>query len=141
MEFDQFLHKIRTLTEKIFIPNEHLLEENKDAPESIMDEIKNSGLFAISIPSKYGGLDYNMEQQVLLTFEFTKASAVYRSWFSTTIGLCSQALLDFGTNKQKEMYLPGMAKGVIIGSFALTEPEAGSDAASIKTIAVKKNDF
>mgnify|MGYP001027554215 FL=1 len=141
MEFNQFLQKIRTLTEEIFIPNEHLLEENKDVPESIMDEIKNSGLFAISIPAKYGGLDYNMEQQVLLTFEFTKASAVYRSKFSTTIGLCSQALLDFGTNKQKEMYLPGMAKGVIIGSFALTEPEAGSDAASIKTIAVKKNDF
>ena len=141
MEFDQFLQKIRTLTEEIFIPNEHLLEENKDVPESIMDEIKNSGLFAISIPVEYGGLDYNMEQQVLLTFEFTKASAVYRSKFSTTIGLCSQALLDFGTHKQKEMYLPGMAEGEIIGSFALTEPEAGSDAASIKTIAVKKNDF
>ena len=72
MEFNQFLQKIRILTEEIFIPNEHLLEENKNVPESIMDEIKNSGLFAISIPVEYGGLDYNMEQQVLLTLNSQK---------------------------------------------------------------------
>ena len=70
-----------------------------------MKKIIENDLFGISIPKNYGGLGL-VKEQILLTFEFTRASAVYRSRFSTTIGLCSQALLDFGTDKQKEKYLP-----------------------------------
>jgi acyl-CoA dehydrogenase len=82
-----------------------------------------------------------MEEQIRLTFEFCQASCVYRSRFSTTIGLTSQAILDFGTSSQKEFYLPKMAAGECTGSFALTEPEAGSDAASLKTQAERDGDI
>ena len=85
----------KNLTDKILIPNEEELENNGFVSEKIMKEIIDNGLFGISIPEEFGGMNFNMKEQILLTFEFTRASAVYRSRFSTTIGLCSQAILDF----------------------------------------------
>lgn len=76
-----------------------------------------------------------MSQQVQLTMEFTRASCVYRSRFSTVIGLCSQAILDHGTDEQREGLLPRMAAGEHVTAFALTEPGAGSDAGSLTTTA------
>jgi acyl-CoA dehydrogenase len=134
--FDRYLEKIRELTETVFIPLEGQMEAEGDVPEPAMQAIRDSGLFAISIPEAYGGLAFTQEQQVRLTFEFTYASSVYRSIFSTTIGLCSQAILDFGSDEQRQHYLPRMAAGECIGAFCLTEPEAGTDAASLQTTAV-----
>lgn len=136
--FDSYLKEIQSFTSELLIPNEDLLEEKSSVPEKVLKKIKDIGLFSISIPKEYGGKEFTMEEQVLLTFEFTQASAVFRSIFSTTIGLCSQALLDYGTKQQKDSYLPGMARGDVVGAFALTEPEAGSDAGSLKTTALKK---
>lgn len=134
--FERYLEKVRELTETIFIPLEAQMEAEGDVPEPAMQAIRDSGLFAISIPEAYGGLAFTQEQQVRLTFEFTYASSVYRSIFSTTIGLCSQAILDFGSDEQRRHYLPRMAAGECIGAFCLTEPEAGTDAASLQTTAV-----
>jgi len=139
-EFDKYLIKVRQFTQKRLRPNEYRLEEENRIPEEIVQEIRDIGLFGISIPKRYGGLCLTMEQQVLLTFEFTQASAVYRSRFSTTIGLCSQCILDYGTEDQRSEYLPKMASGEITGAFALTEPEAGSDAGSLTTSAVRHGD-
>ena len=139
MKFKNYLEEVKKFTNEILIPNETLLEDEGNVSKDIIQDIIDIGLFGISIPEQYGGAGYNMEEQILLTFEFTRASAVYRSRFSTTIGLCSQALLDFGTEEQKEKYLPGMAKGEIVGSFALTEPNAGSDALSLETEAIKND--
>lgn len=139
--FEDYLHRIRRFTRERLIPNEHRLEAEGRIPEEIVQEIREIGLFGISIPEAYGGLGFTMEQQVLLTLEFTQASAVYRSRFSTTIGLCSQAILDFGTEAQKRKYLPRMATGEVTGAFALTEPEAGSDAGAVRTRAVRDGDF
>jgi len=139
-KFEDYLILVRDFTNKILIPNEEILEDQGMVDKEIMLKIKELGLFGISIPNKYGGLGFDMEEQVLLTFEFTRASSVYRSRFSTTIGLCSQALLDFGTTKQKENILPPMARGDLVGAFALTEPNAGSDANAIETTAIKEND-
>ena len=108
-EFDLFLEKIRSLTHDVFIPLEPQMEAEGDVPAEAMAAIRDSGLFAISIPQAYGGLQWSQEQQVRLTFEFTYASSVYRSIFSTTIGLCSQVILDFGTEDQKQQYLPAIA--------------------------------
>ena len=135
--FDDFLEQTRVLTRDVFIPHEAQMEEEGDVPENVMQAIRSSGLFAISIPEAYGGLQFTQEQQVRLTFEFTYASSVYRSVFSTTIGLCSQAILDFGTEAQREQYLPAMAAGQCIGAFCLTEPEAGTDAGALQTTAVE----
>ena len=135
-DFEQYLQAIRTLTREVFIPYEAQMEAEGDVPAPVMQAIRESGLFGISLPEEYGGLNWSQEQQVRLTFEFTYASSVYRSVFSTTIGLCSQALLDFGTDAQKNEYLPAMAAGDCIGAFCLTEPDAGSDAGALATTAV-----
>lgn len=139
-EFEAYLKKVRQFTQERLRPNEYRLETENRIPGEIVQEIREMGLFGISIPEKYGGLGLNMEQQVLCTFEFTQASAVYRSRFSTTIGLCSQSLLDYGTEEQRAAYLPKMASGEVTGAFALTEPEAGSDAGSLKTSATRDKD-
>jgi len=139
--FDDYLTAVRKLSQDVLRPNEHRLTREGGIPEDLTEALKEIGLFGISIPEEYGGLGCSMEEQIRLTFEFCQASCVYRSRFSTTIGLTSQAILDFGTSSQKEFYLPKMAAGECTGSFALTEPEAGSDAASLKTKAERDGDI
>lgn len=139
--FDDYLTAVRELSQDVLRPNEHRLTREGGIPEDLTEALKEIGLFGISIPEEYGGLGCSMEEQIRLTFEFCQASCVYRSRFSTTIGLTSQAILDFGTSSQKEFYLPKMAAGECTGSFALTEPEAGSDAASLKTKAERDGDI
>ena len=139
--FDDYLTAVRELSQDVLRPNEHRLTREGGIPEDLTEALKEIGLFGISIPEEYGGLGCSMEEQIRLTFEFCQASCVYRSRFSTTIGLTSQAILDFGTSSQKEFYLPKMAAGECTGSFALTEPEAGSDAASLKTQAERDGDI
>ena len=139
--FDDYLTAVRELSQDVLRPNEHRLTREGGIPEDLTEALKEIGLFGISIPEEYGGLGCSMEEQIRLTFEFCQASCVYRSRFSTTIGLTSQAILDFGTSSQKEFYLPKMAAGECTGSFALTEPEAGSDAASLKTKAEREGDI
>ncbi|MDA0339863.1 MAG: acyl-CoA dehydrogenase family protein, partial [Proteobacteria bacterium] len=132
--------QVRRFTREVLILHEPRLEDEAAVPDEVLQQIRDIGLFAISIPEEYGGLNFSMEQQVKLTFEFTQASAVYRSVFSTTIGLCSQALLDFGRDDQRQRYLPGMATGNVIGAFALTEPEAGTDAGALTTSVLHEGD-
>ena len=140
--FEAYLEQIRRFTVEVLIPNELRLEADDGIPEEIVQQMREIGLFGISIPEAYGGSDCSMEQQVRLTFEFTQAASAYRSRFSTTIGLCSQALLDHGTDEQRQRYLPGMAAGIITAAFALTEPDRGSDASALKTRADKDgNDY
>ncbi len=132
-DFEDYIAAVRDFTQNVLRLNEHRLTLEDGVPEDLTEALREIGLFSISIPEEYGGLECSMEEQVRLTFEFCQASCVFRSRFSTTIGLTSQAILDFGTVAQKEKYLPKMALGECTGSFALTEPEAGSDAASLST--------
>ena len=133
--FEEYRKAVRELSQTLLIASEDRLSLEEGIPEDLTDALRDMGLFGISIPIEYGGLGLSMEEQVRLTFEFCQASCVYRSRFSTTIGLTSQAILDFATEEQKEKYLPKMARGLCTGAFALTEPEAGSDAGSLKTTA------
>lgn len=135
--FESYLAAIEQFTDDVLIPNEPRLAEENCVPEEITQQMRDLGLFGISIPEEYGGLDCTQEEQVRLTFAFTRASAVYRSRFSTTIGLTSQAILDFATEEQKRQWLPRMATGEVTGAFALTEPDAGTDAGGLKTVARK----
>lgn len=134
-DFEEYLRRIATLTDEVLIPAEQEMVEAGHVPEHVMDALVRHGLFGISIPRDLGGLEWSMVEQVRLTMEFTRASCVYRSRFSTVIGLCSQAILDHGTDAQRKEMLPAMAAGELVTAFALTEPEAGSDAASLRTTA------
>lgn len=140
LPFDDYLSKIRQFTREDLRPIESQVDDSGDIPVEIVERMQRLGLFGITLPEAYGGLNWSMEQQVRLTFEFTQTLAVFRSRFSTTIGLASQMLLDHGTDSQRNQYLPEMAKGNIIGAAAVTEPEAGSDAGSVKTTARRDGD-
>lgn len=136
-DFGSYLRKVRRFSQEVLRPNEGIVEETDEIPVEIVDQIRDIGLFGISLPTKWGGLGFSQEQQVRLTFEFTQASAVFRSRFSTTIGLCSQVILDYGTEAQKQRYLPRMATGEVTGAFCLTERNVGSDAGALETTATR----
>jgi acyl-CoA dehydrogenase len=123
------------------IPNEERVAETDEIPQDIVDDMKAMGLFGITIPEAYGGLELTMEEEVLAMFELGRASPAFRSLIGTTVGIGSQGILFDGTEEQKSRYLPRLATGELIASFALTEPEAGSDAASLRTSAKRDGDF
>ena len=139
-DFKLYLDSIRRFTNEKLIPAEHRVEEEDAVPEDLVAEMRQLGLFGMTIPEEFGGLGLSMEQQVRATFEFTRASCVYRARFSTTLGLCSQAILFNGTERQKAEWLPKLASGDATASFALTEPQAGSDAGALTTKARKEGD-
>ncbi|MDG1207408.1 MAG: acyl-CoA dehydrogenase family protein, partial [Pseudomonadales bacterium] len=114
---------------------------NDDAiPDDVIQEMRDLGLFGLTIPENYGGLGLNMSEEVAVAQVFGHTSPAFRSVFGTNVGIGSQSLVIDGTEEQKQKYLPKMATGEIIGSFCLTEPEAGSDAASVRTTAKKQGD-
>ncbi|MBO0334067.1 acyl-CoA dehydrogenase family protein [Sneathiella sp. CAU 1612] len=129
----------RFVREKL-IPAEDVVEETNDVPEEIIQEMRELGLFGLSIPEEYGGLGLNMEQECHIIHELCNASLAFRSVIGTTVGIGSQGLVMTGTDEQKKQYLPRLATGEIMSSFCLTEPEAGSDAASLRTVAVRDGD-
>lgn len=135
LDYEEYLKRVAELTDEVLIPAEAEMMEAGEVPSHVMEALARNGLFGISIPRGLGGLQWNMTQQVLLTMEFTRASCVYRSRFASVIGLCSQAILDHGTEEQGKRMLPAMAAGELITAFALTEPGAGSDAGSLTTTA------
>ena len=138
--FSIFLDTIKKFVDNKLIPREEEVEETNSIPIDVVREMKDIGLFGISIPTEYGGSNLSMEQEVQLTFELGRASPAFRSMAGTNIGIGSQTIVMAGTEEQKNKYLPKFSTGDIIGSFALTEPDAGSDAMSIKTTAKKKGD-
>ncbi len=122
------------------IPAEELVSETDEIPPEIVREIRELGLFGLSIPEEFGGMGLTMEEEVLVAMELAKASPCYRSLIGTNNGIGSQGLILDGTDEQKNKYLPRLATGELIASFALTEPNAGSDAASLQTTAVRDGD-
>jgi len=102
--------------------------------------MREIGLFGLTIPVEYGGLGLTTEEEVLTSIEMCRASPAFRSIAGTNNGIGSQGIVIDGTPEQKKNYLPRLASGELIGSFALTEPGAGSDAGSLTTSARRDGD-
>ena len=134
------LDNVARFVRERLVPNEERVAETDEIPADIVDDMKSMGLFGLTIPEQYGGLDLTMEEEVLVMFELGKTSPAFRSVIGTTVGIGSQGIVIDGTEQQKAKWLPKLASGEIIASFALTEPGAGSDAASIKTRAERRGD-
>ncbi|QOD13857.1 acyl-CoA dehydrogenase family protein [Psychrobacter sp. 28M-43] len=137
---DHITQTIRNFVNDQLIPMEHWVAENDRLPEEIIEQMRELGLFGLTIPEEYGGLGVTMEEEVTLAFELGRTSPAFRSLIGTNNGIGSSGLVIDGTEAQKQKYLPRLASGEIIGSFCLTEPESGSDAASLKTTAIKDGD-
>ena len=117
------------------IPAEDEVVETDTIPERIVGAMREIGLFGLTVPEEFGGFGLTMEEEVELTFELTRASPAFRSIMGTNNGIGSQGIVIDGTPEQKAKWLPRLASGELIGSFALTEPGSGSDAASLTTSA------
>lgn len=137
---DELVSAVRRFVKERLVPLEGEVAEKDRVPDEIVEEMKAMGLFGMSIPEEYGGLGLTMEEEATVAFELGRTSPVFRSVVGTNNGIGSQSIIMFGTDEQKKRYLPGLASGEIIGSFALTEPEAGSDAGSVRTTARKDGD-
>ena len=134
------IEQVRRFVTETCVPVEAQVSEEDAVPQHVVDAMKELGLFGVAVPEEFGGLDLDMETECLVAMELGQTSPAFRSVAGTNIGIGSQALVLFGTPEQKQKWLPGVASGDLIASFALTEPEAGSDAAGLKTRAVRDGD-
>jgi acyl-CoA dehydrogenase len=137
---DELLSGIRRFVNERLIPLEAQVAEEDAIPADVLAEMKALGLFGLSIPEEYGGLGLSMENECRVMFEFCRCSPAFRSAFGTNVGIGSQGLAMFGTEAQKRKWLPGIASGEVVTSFALTEAEAGSDSGAVRTKAERDGD-
>ena len=131
--FEILLDTVRRFVRERLVPAENAVEENDEVPADIVEEMKDLGLFGLSIPEEFAGIGLSMSQECRVAHEIGQTSLAFRSVFGTNVGIGSQGILMDGTEEQKRLYLPRVATGELIMSFALTEPDAGSDSAAIKT--------
>ena len=122
------------------VPAEGVVAETDEIPAELIHDMRELGLFGLAIPEEFGGLGLTMEEEVKVAFELAWTSPAFRSLIGTNNGIGSQGLIIDGTDAQKQTYLPRLASGDLIASFALTEPDAGSDAASLRTSAIRDGD-
>ena len=138
---NQLIDLIERFVRERLVPAEERLANEGKVPDDILREMKELGLFGLTIPEEYGGLGLTMEEEILVAFALGRTSPAFRSIMGTNNGIGSAAIVFDGTEEQKQKYLPKLASGDYISCFCLTEPDAGSDAASLKTTAVRDGDY
>ena len=131
---------IRRFVKQDLEPVSQQVEDEDRIPEDIVRKMRDLGLFGLSIPEEYGGLGLGALGECLVYEELAKTNAAFRSRIGTSNGIGSMGILYDGTEEQKQNYLPRIACGEWTSCFALTEPEAGSDAANIQTFAERQGD-
>lgn len=137
---NQLVDLIERFVRERLVPAEEQLAEEGSLPDNILAEMKELGLFGLTIPEEYGGLGLTMEEEILVAIALGRTSPAFRSIIGTNNGIGSAAVVFNGTEEQKNKYLPKYATGEWISCFCLTEPDAGSDAASLKTTAIRDGD-
>jgi acyl-CoA dehydrogenase len=126
---------IRRFVNERLLPIEAEVADHDEIPGEVVAEMRRLGLFGLTIPEEFGGIGLTMEEEVLVAFEIGQASPCFRSLIGTNNGIGSLGLVLDGTEAQKREWLPRLASGEVIACFALTEPDSGSDAASLRTSA------
>ena len=113
------LDTVNRFVRERLVPAEALVAETDEIPEDLVQEMKDMGLFGLTVPESYGGLELTMEEEVMVMLAMGQTSPCFRSLFGTTVGIGSQGILFDGTPEQKAKYLPKLATGELIASFAL----------------------
>jgi len=139
-EFERLRLQVRHFVQEELEPISLAVETRERIPEPIIDRMRQMGLFGLAIPKAYGGLGLTTLQEVMIYEEITQTNGCYRSRIGTSNGIGSMGIVYDGTEAQKEFYLPCIACGEWSSAFALTEPNAGSDASNIATTAVLDGD-
>ncbi len=133
--YNSLLDVVRRFVDEELIPAEREVAAGDEIPARIVEQMRALGLFGLSIPNEYVGIGLEVFEEVGVMLELGRASPAFRSLIATNVGIGSQGIVIDGTDAQKASYLPKIADGTLIGSFALTEPETGSDAGSVRTSA------
>ena len=134
--FTRFRNQVRDFVENQLEPLSIQIESQAKIPPDMVEGMRTLGLFGLSIPRAYGGLGLSTLQEVIIYEELTRTNACHRSRIGTSNGIGSMGILYDGTEAQKQACLPRIASGEWTAAFALTEADAGSDAANIRTSAV-----
>lgn len=138
--FSKLLAEVRRFVRDECMPAEEDVDRKDAIPEPLVERMRTLGLFGHSIPEAYGGAGLTSEELSLVNIEVSQCATAFRARFGGNTGIASESLVVDGTEAQKRQYLPRLASGELTGCFALTEPEAGSDATAQKTLAVRDGD-
>ena len=138
--FDALIDTVRRFVTDRLRPLEAQVEADDAIPQDVLDEMKAMGLFGLSIAEEHGGLGLTMTEECRVALELGRTTPAFRSAFGTNVGIGSQGLVMAGNDAQKAEWLPRIASGEVITSFALTEPDVGSDSGAVKTRAVRDGD-
>ncbi len=138
--FPQFLDSLRRYVRDQLAPREAEIARLDEVPQDLVESMAEQGMFGYSIPQEYGGAGMTTEELILAAMELSQCSVALRARVGTNTGIGSEALVADGTPAQKAHYLPLLAAGELTGCFALTEPQAGSDATALRTTAVRDGD-
>ncbi|RKJ95573.1 acyl-CoA dehydrogenase family protein [Alicycliphilus denitrificans] len=134
------LEEIRSFLRTECLPIEAQVDAADEIPEPVVQRMRELGLFGHSIPEEYGGAGLTTEELALVNIEVSQVATTFRARFGGNTGIASESLVVDGTPEQKRRYLPLLASGEVTGCFALTEPDAGSDATALRTTAVRDGD-
>jgi acyl-CoA dehydrogenase len=138
-EFAEVKDAVRRFIRTDVVPREAEIEAADAVPDDIRRKAAAMGLFGYTLPEEYGGMAATVVQDVQLAIEFGYTSLAFRSMFGTNVGIAGQVLVNYGSPKQRQAWLPRLAEGAV-ASFALTEAEAGSDPSGMRTLAVEAGD-
>jgi acyl-CoA dehydrogenase len=139
-EVRQLCDEIRRFIRAEVDPRSRWIEENDEVPEDLLQKAREIGLFGLTIPEEYGGIGLDLAGKCAVEEEMGKTNYGFATVIGNHTGISTTGIVALGTPDQKKKFLPRMASGEWIGAFALTEPQAGSDPASMRTRAVKKGD-
>ena len=139
-KFAALLAAVRQFVRDECLPLEETVDADDCIPEPLVERMRALGLFGHSIPEAYGGAGLTSEELSLVNIEVSQVATAFRARFGGNTGIASESLVVDGTPEQKQKYLPRLASGRTTGCFALTEPEAGSDATAQQTLAVPDGD-
>ncbi|WP_277981903.1 acyl-CoA dehydrogenase family protein [Sphingomonas phyllosphaerae] len=138
--FAALIDTVRRYVAERLRPLEAQVEADDTVPDAVVAEMRDMGLFGLSIGEDYGGLGLTMAEEARVAIEMGRTTPAFRSTFGTNVGIGSQGLVLAGTPEQKAEWLPRIAAGEIVTSFALTEPGVGSDSGAVATRAVRDGD-
>lgn len=139
-EQEMMRRMVRDFAQNEIAPIVEHMEEHDEFPLEVVRKMGEYGLLGIPVPEEYGGAGADFTSYILAINEIAKVSATVGVILSVHTSVGTNPILYFGTEAQKQKYVPKLASGEYIGAFALTEPSAGSDAGSIRTTAVRQGD-
>lgn len=139
-DFADVLAQVTDFVRTRVLPRETEIMETDAVPADLRAQAADMGLFGYAVPQEWGGLGLGLVQDVEIAMQLGYTSLALRSMFGTNNGIAGQVLVGYGTDEQKKRWLPRIASGEVVASFALTEDGAGSNPAGLRTTATADGD-